>query len=236
MLYKELAKYYDLIYHWKNYKKETNQIKKLISKYKKSDGKKLLEVGCGTGKHLKYLKDSFSCTGTDISGDILNIAKKNVEGVLFKKADMKKLRLNKKFDIILCLFSSIGYVKTYTNLKHTIKNVSRHLTKGGITIIEPWFSKSKFKAGMPGMTTYDGKYLKIARLNISEVKNNLSILNMHYLIAEKNKNIKFFADRHELGLFDTSKTLKIMKDAGFKAKFLKNGLMKDRGIYVGIKV
>lgn len=48
MLYKELAKYYDLIYHWKNYKKETDKIKKLISRYKKSDGKALLDVACGT--------------------------------------------------------------------------------------------------------------------------------------------------------------------------------------------
>lgn len=236
MLYHELAKYYDLIYLWKDYKKDIIKIKKLISHHKKSDGNELLDAACGTGRHLKYLKSNFSCTGIDSNQSMLDIAKKNVKGVLFKKADMAKFNLNRKVDIILCLFSSIGYVKTCTNLRRAIKNFSRHLKKGGIAIIEPWFVKSKFKAGMPGMSTYDGKYIKIARLNNSKVKNNISVLDMHYLIGEKDKKVKYFSDRHELGLFEMNKTLEIMREAGFQAKFLKNGLMENRGIYLGVKI
>ncbi len=59
-MYKGLAKYYDLIYNWKEYKKEEKKIKKLISKYKKSEGNDLLEAGCGTGRHLSFLKINFS--------------------------------------------------------------------------------------------------------------------------------------------------------------------------------
>lgn len=235
LLYTELAKYYDSIYHWKNYKKEANKIKRLISKYKKSDGKSLLDVACGTGNHLKFLKNNFSCIGIDINIGILKVTRKNVDNVIFKQANMINFNINKKFDVILCLFSSIGYVKTYSNLRKTIKNFARHLKKGGIAIIEPWFGKNEFKAGLPWMTTYDGKYIKIARLNVSKVKDNISILDMHYLIAEKNKDVKYFVDRHELGLFDIRKTLRIMKEDGFEVKFLKNALMKDRGILIGIK-
>jgi len=60
-------------------------------------------------------------------------------------------------------------------------------------------------------------------------------MDMHYLIAEKNKEVKHFVDRHELGLFDIDKTLQFMKQAGLKSKFLKNGLMKDRGLFIGVK-
>jgi hypothetical protein len=42
-------------------------------------------------------------------------------------------------------------------------------------------------------------------------------------------------DRHELGLFEIQKTLAIMKETGLRAKFLKNELMRDRGLFVGIK-
>ncbi|MFX1344099.1 MAG: methyltransferase domain-containing protein, partial [Promethearchaeota archaeon] len=73
-MYKELAKYYDLIYSWKDYRKETNKIEKLIKKYKKSDGNKLLDVACGTGKHVEYLKENFSCTGIDLNVEMINIA------------------------------------------------------------------------------------------------------------------------------------------------------------------
>ncbi|HEC66385.1 MAG TPA: class I SAM-dependent methyltransferase, partial [bacterium] len=112
-LYKNLAHYYDLIYFDKDYKAEADQIKKLISKYKESKGKDLLELASGTGKHLEYLKKTYKCTGTDINEDMLRIARKRVKGVTFKKADMINLKLNKKFDAIIVLFSSIGYVKTY---------------------------------------------------------------------------------------------------------------------------
>ena len=59
LLFKNFGKHYDLIYSSKNYKQEANKIKKLISKYKKSSGKELLEVACGTGRYLKYFKKGF---------------------------------------------------------------------------------------------------------------------------------------------------------------------------------
>lgn len=235
IMYKELAKYYDLIYSWKDYKKEVNRIKKLIKKYKISDGNKLLDVGCGTGIHLDYLKDKFSCTGIDINEEILSVAKKNVKDVIFKQADMIEFDLNEKFDVIICLFSSIGYVKTYSNLKKTLENFANHLENGGIAIIEPWFTKSTYWVGPPGMTTYDGEEIKIARLNTTKIENDQSIMDMHYLIAERDKDVKYFVDKHKLGLFETDRFLEIMKEERFIAKFLKDGLMKERGLYIGIK-
>ncbi|MFP4402961.1 MAG: class I SAM-dependent DNA methyltransferase [Candidatus Woesearchaeota archaeon] len=235
-LYTDLAKYYDLIYSWKDYMKESEKLVKLILKYKKSNGNNLLEVGCGTGKHLSYLKNNFSCIGIDLNLGILNIAKKNVKDVSFKKADMINFNLNKKFDIITCLFSSIGYVKTYKNLEKTIKNFSLNLNKGGVLIIEPWFTMAIYKKGLPHMTVYEDDKIKIARLSVSNIKKNVSILDMHYLIAEKNKTVLHFIDRHELGLFEIDKTLKIMEKYNLKAKYLKNGFSKNRGLFICVKI
>lgn len=235
IMYNELAKYYDLIYSWKDYKKEANQINKLINKYKKSGENELLDVGCGTGKHLHYFKDKFSCTGIDLNEEIIDIAKTNVSDVIFVQGDMIDFDLKKTFDVIFCLFSSIGYVKTYDNLEKTIVNFSKHLKSGGVVIIEPWFTKSSYWVGIPGMTTYDGEDIKIARVNTTSLENNLSIMEMHYLIAEKDKEVKYFVDSHELGLFEIDKFLEIMSKSGFKAEFLKDGLMEGRGLYIGIK-
>ena len=152
-IFKELAQYYDLIYSWKNYQQEANKIKSLIKKHKKSVGHDLLEVACGTGKHLPYLKDSFSILATDLNKAMLSIARNNIPDVMFKPADMVKLDLGKKFDVILCLFSSIGYVRTYPNLTKTIKNFAQHLKVGGVVIMEPWFIEAIYKTGLPSMTT-----------------------------------------------------------------------------------
>lgn len=234
-LYGELARYYDLLYSFKNYEKEAARIKALISKYKKSEGNKLLDVACGTGHHLSYLKDEFSCTGVDISRAILEIAKRNVSDVAFKQADMITLNLQGRFDAITCLFGSIGYVKTYPNLKKTILNLAKHLKIGGLVLIEPWFTRATYVPGSPHMIVYDGKDLKIARLSVSKIRGNVSFMDMHYLVAEKDKDVRHFVDRHELGLFETDQTMKIMKAAGLRPKFLKHGLTRGRGIIVGTK-
>ena len=234
VLYKELARYYDLIYASKDYKKEASQLKKFISEYKKSPGNELLDVACGTGRHLIYLKSGFSCMGVDISEDMLKIARKNVRGVVFKKANMITLDLGKKFDIILCMFSAIAYTKTYENLRKTIQNFANHLKKGGVVLIQPFFTKAAFKQGAPHMTTYQSDNICLARANVSKAKGDLGTWDFHYIIAEKDKEVKHFVDRHEVALFDTNKTLKIMKEVGLKAKFLKKGFA-NRGLFIGIK-
>lgn len=234
-IYRDIARYYDLIYIWKDYKTEADTIKKLISTYKKSDGNNLLEVACGTGHHLEYFQKDFACMGVDINQWILNIAKKKHKNITFKKADMITLQLKKQFDIITCLFSSIGYVKTYENLEKSMNSFAKQLKVGGVVIIEPRFTAETYKAWSPHLSTYEDKDLKIARAVVSNKKGNLSIQNMHYLVAERNKEVKHYTDTHEMWLFEVEKTLAYMKKAWLTAKFLKHGLMKDRWLFIWVK-
>jgi ubiquinone/menaquinone biosynthesis C-methylase UbiE len=235
ILYTDLARYYDLIYSWKDYQKEAATIRRLIAKYKRSKGNDLLEVACGTGRHSQYLKDKFRVLGTDISAGMLGVARQNVKGARFQRADMVTLNLGEEFDVITCLFSSIGYVKTAADLKRTLQNFARHLKKGGVVIIEPWLTKKMFKKGHPHMTTYGDDHIKIARLDVSKVRGDVSILDMHYLVAERNKPVKHFVDRHELNMFERRQVLRFMRQAGLRAKFIRNGLIKGRGLYIGVK-
>ena len=69
---------------------------------------KLLDIGCGTGKRTKELKLKLSLSevyGCDISPNMINIAKRNIENVIFQ--DMSNLTYDdKEFDILTCLFNS----------------------------------------------------------------------------------------------------------------------------------
>jgi len=138
LIYADQGHYYDLIYKWKDYKKEVAIIESLIAKFKGSEGKKLLDVGCGTGEHIKYLKDYYDCVGMDINSSLLKIAAKKLKGTKFIKGSMIDFKIDEKFDVITCLFSSIGYVKTLGNLEKTLGNFFLHLKRGGVVIIEPW--------------------------------------------------------------------------------------------------
>ncbi|MFX0012328.1 MAG: class I SAM-dependent DNA methyltransferase [Candidatus Hermodarchaeota archaeon] len=234
-MYDEFAEVYDLIYTFLDYNKTDKKVKKLILKNKRTRGNKLLDVGCGTGKHLSYLKNDFDCTGVDLSQQMLDIARKNYTDIHFIQANMIELDIQDTFDAIICLFSSIGYVKTYDNLKKTMQNFANHLKSGGVLIIEPWLTKSIAIDGLASMDTYSSENIKIARQSVSKIEGDISRFDMHYLVAKKGEDVTYFKDRHELGLFDTDQMLKIIQDAGLDVKFLKKGLEVKRGLFIGIK-
>lgn len=81
IMYKGLAKYYDFIYSWKDYKKDAIKLNSLISKYKKSSGSDMLDVACGTGKHLGFF---------DINKTVKIIEKENISAKFLKKGLMKE--------------------------------------------------------------------------------------------------------------------------------------------------
>jgi ubiquinone/menaquinone biosynthesis C-methylase UbiE len=235
-LYKSLAKYYDLIYTWKDYQKEAEVLTKLINENKLSTGNQLLDIACGTGSHIQYFVNDFDCVGVDLNQEMLEIAKEKAPNAKFYPADMTDFDLGQKFDVVVCLFSSIGYVKTEENLRKTIACFVRHLKNGGLVIIEPWLTKEIYRTGSAHMNTYDGKDIKIARLNVSELKDELiSYFEMHYLVAETNKPVTHFVDKHELAMFPIELMLEIMKENGLKVQYLKKGLFDDRGLLLGVK-
>ncbi len=235
-LYSGLAKYYDLIYHYKDYGKEARIIKGMIARYKLSGGKDLLDAACGTGKHLKHLNKWFSCSGLDISGEMLRIAKKRNKGIRFHRGSMIDFSLGRKFDVITCFFSAIGSVRTYENLERTITAFYDHLKPGGVILIEPWLDREMIDPKKQTMLqTYDSDETKVARMSSTEMKGSLSFLEMNYLIWEKGGPVIHVKDSMTLGLFDRNKTVGIMNKTGFRSKYLKRGLETGRGMLVGVR-
>jgi len=238
LIYAKNGQYYDLVYGSKDYKKEIEIIERLIAKYKTNSGNKLLDVGCGTGEHLKFMVSDYDCTGLDINQNLLKIAATKNTKVNFMQGDMIDFELGEKFDVITCLFSSIGYVKTLDNLEKTLRNMFNHLNVGGLVIIEPWFTKGSksFKVNTPYLTTFENEVIKIARLSMAKIMDNLSTMDTHYLVAENDGVVQHFSEEHVLGLFEKDDFIKIMANVGFSPIFLSEGLNgEDRGLYIGTK-
>lgn len=234
--YRELANYYDKIYSFKEYKKEAENIKELIRKYKKSSGNKLLDLACGTGNHLQYFTEDYDCFGLDLHEGMLKIAQEKIPSARFIQANMKDFRIDQQFDVIISLFSSIGYILTKKELLETFKTISNHLVKGGLVIIEPWLEPSEYGIGGAHMTTFeDGNDLKIARLNISERKGDIAHLEMHWLIAERDVGVKHFTDVHQLALFSRDILIDYMKNSGLEVHLIKEDIYTNRDILIGIK-
>ena len=232
-MYRQLADYYDEIYHFKDYQKEAQKIETLIQQHKKSPGNHLLDVACGTGNHIAYLKQHYNVEGLDSSPEMLRIARKKHLDVVFHRGDMTSFKLENRFDIITCLFSAIGHVKTKARMGGAVRNMAQHLQPGGLMILEPWITPANFRKGIVGYNSVEKPNLKIARINISKVRGPVSAFEYHYLIGTPSK-VQHVIDRGSLGLWTHEEHLEAFRDAGLEVSFDSEGLM-GRGLYLGLK-
>jgi ubiquinone/menaquinone biosynthesis C-methylase UbiE len=164
-MFSKSAQYYDEIYASidKDYAAEANKVHKVVQASKKSKGKSLLDVACGTGFHASLLRKYYQVEGIDLDPEMLSVAKKKHPKIRFHQGDMTDFDLGRQFDVIVCLFSSIGYVKTISRLQKAIKNMRRHLLPGGVLLIEPWFTPKQWHPGRSFMTQVNKPDLKIVR-------------------------------------------------------------------------
>jgi len=234
-MYSKSAKYYDAIYAsiGKDYPAEVGDVRKFIQKYKQSNGNHLLDVGCGTGVHANLLGKYFQVEGLDIEQKMLSVARKNYPKIRFQQGDMVTFKLKKKFDIIVCLFSAVGHVKTKSRLQKTIKNMSQHLRPGGVLLVEPWFTPSQWHPGHVHTTEVNKPDSKIVRMSLSSQKGNISYIEFQYLIGTS-KGIVHDVEILELGLFTRKEYFDAFRSPGLKVIHDPIGL-DGRGLYIGIK-
>jgi len=229
------AHLYDTIYlnRGKNYSGEAESVHQLIQYNLRSGGNILLDVACGTGLHTNYLHEHYQVEGLDLDARMLEAAKQRCPELTFHLGDMRNFDLGRQFDVITCLFSSIGYVGTIAGLNQAIANFERHLKPGGLMFVEPWFTPEDWHTGNIHATFVDQPGLKISRMNLSEREGNLSRFVFHYLVGTP-EGIEHFTERHELGLFTVDEYLSAFRICGLEV--IRDPLwLNGRGLYMASK-
>jgi ubiquinone/menaquinone biosynthesis C-methylase UbiE len=231
-MYKKSAKYYDALYQALDYKRASQRINSLIQQIN-PNSKTLLDVGCGTGKHLEYLRETMEVEGLDLSTEMLEIARVRCPGVPFHQGNMVKFEVGHSFDVITCLFSSIAAVRTVENMNTAVARMAHHLNRKGILFVEPWFSPKDYWVDRLTANFVDQPDLKIAWMYISEIEGSVSILDTNYLIGTP-EGITYFTERHELGLFTHEEYQDAFRRVDLEVEYDPVGLFK-RGLYIGKK-
>ncbi|HTD40654.1 MAG TPA: class I SAM-dependent methyltransferase [Mucilaginibacter sp.] len=155
------AQYYDLLYKDKDYVSEAGYVHELIRGYHPS-ADKLLNLGCGTGKHDYALaRLGYTITGVDLSEEMANQAINNIPADIssrlnFLTGDIRTLKLNTSFDAVISLFHVISYQVTNKDLHETIVTAHNYLEPGGLFIFDCWYG--------PGVMT-DPPVVRIKRMS-----------------------------------------------------------------------
>lgn len=134
---------------WENIYKEQGEVQvKILAKvkdsvdlFKRRGFKKILDLGCGTGRHAIFLaQNGFEVYATDISNTGLAIAKKKAQdlklnNIYFARHDMKDIPFEDNFfDAVLCVL--VIDHGTKQDLQKTVNEIYRVLKKDSIVITD----------------------------------------------------------------------------------------------------
>ena len=230
-----LAGSYDAMNARKDYRSEVGQLEAIARQFGRSGGRAWLDVACGTGRHLEFLRRNHTVRGVDLSPEMLRVARGRLPGVPLTIADMRSFRLEQQFDVVTCLFSAIGHLHTERDLERTFANFARHLKPGGVAIVEPWIDPTDFHREMIHLVTHQDPAGTFVRLAYSRRRGDHSVIRYHYLIGEPGRGIRHFEETDIGLLVSRQRLVQIMARTGLRARFLRRGLPSGRGLLVGIK-
>ena len=226
------AELYDLIYStFKDYPAEARQLAGLIRRAHPR-ARTVLDVACGTAEHARLLTEEhgFQVDGLDLDPGFVRIAERKLPSGRVHAGDMTAFDLPGRYDVVLCLFSSIGYVRTPENLRRALACFRAHLAEGGIVLVEPWFSPEVMQPGRVDVLTAEAEGLAVCRMSQIDVEGRLSRLHFHYLLGRAT-GIEHLTEVHDLGLFTVAETLEAFAAAGMRAEHDPQG-PSGRGLYV----
>ena len=143
---------------------------------------------------------------------------------------MTEFQLGMKFDVILCVFSSIGYLLDDESIKSALFCFKSHLEPSGAMFIEPWIEPDAWRRRAADMVAAEHGERKVCRVIRSKRDGDRSFLDAHYLFVNGTE-VEYATERHELRLVSQQQWFDFFRNAGRQVEYLPEGLM-SRGLYV----
>jgi SAM-dependent methyltransferase len=224
--------YYDALYSFKDYAEASGYVHRLIS-HRCPDARSLLDVACGTGAHLDQFRAWYQCRGIDLSPAMVALARERCPGVVITQGNMVAFDLDDRYDVVTCLFSSVGYVVTVENMHRAVATMARHARPGGLVIIEPWLEPERYITNRLTTNIVDYENTKIVWMYTSERVGDTSVFDIHYLVGDDTR-VEHFTERHVMGLFTAEQYEQAFRQVDLHVDYDPVGPF-GRGLYIGRK-
>jgi len=240
--YQKFAKYYDLFYSDKDYKRECDFIVEVVKKYGRNLGNFILDSGCGTGNHaLLLVERGFKVIGVDISNEMILRARNKVKikdtanVPEFMQGDMKRCQLNQKFDVCISMFNTLSYQIKNQDVLDYLTNIKRHLLPGGLLIADFWY-------GPTVLRSKDDNLIRIKRLEFGKDKliriaettldtfHHIGILKYQFIAIKDSKIVEEFSEIHPHRFFFPQEIILFAEMVGFDVIGLFPGYGLERKI------
>ena len=139
-MYSRFAAVYDLLMRDVDYAGWADFYAERLLERGVTAGAQVAECACGTGNLTIPLSRRFAMTGIDLSEDMLNIAIRKARemgrSICFVKQDMRRLKLHRAVDAVLCTCDGANYLMTEKQLKDFFRSAHTVLRAGGVIALD----------------------------------------------------------------------------------------------------
>jgi SAM-dependent methyltransferase len=196
----------------------------------------LLELGSGGGNNASHLKRRFTCTLTDLSGEMLDLSRSLNPDCEHVQGDMRTLRLERTFDAVLA-HDAVVYMLTEDDLGAAIATASAHLRPGGVAIFLPDATRESFSAGTDhgGHDGDDGRGLRYLEWTYDPDPDDTTYeVDYVVVLREPGQPLRFVHDHHTDGVFPESTWQRLLEGAGLEVADpgVEDPHAGERGVFV----
>jgi SAM-dependent methyltransferase len=218
------ARYYDLLYHDKDYESEVEYIDGLIKLFSDASLSSILDIGCGTGKHAHLLsKLGYKVDGVDMAPNMIKLAKSNYNSnvsLQFFDGNATSFRNGKTYGVVTSLFHVISYQNSNENLIDSFTTAHTHLEKNGLFIFDFWYG--------PGVLTdrpqkrtklLENDAIRVERKAIPVLHVNENIVDVNYEIEifdKSNSAIQNIHEKHSMRYLFYPELINLLQSTGFE--------------------
>jgi len=229
------AEEYDLFYRDKDYEAECDMIENIFHRHVDGQVSTILDLGCGTGNHaIPLARRGYQVTGVDRSSEMVKHAKIKLQSQIsppqqqtqFLEGDVRSLKLNQQFDIVLMMFAVLGYQITNEDVLAALRTVRRHLRPGGLFLCDVWYGPAVLSI-RPGdrikiIPSSDGKVIRVASGSLDAYHHTADVCYQTWLIkeqqvvseTEETHRMRYFFPQ-EMDLFFTQSGINLLEISNF---------------------
>lgn len=223
-VFQDYAHYYNAFYKDKDYAAEAKQVDTLLKKYGENI-KKIINYGCGTGKHdIELSIMGYHCTGIDMSQMMIDTAIENVkqEGlqINFSVADVRSHEPAEKYDAVISMFHVMSYQNSNDDILSAFRTVRKALDKGGLFLFDVWYGAGVLsdKPQIRVKEVEDDKYklIRIARPVMHNKENIVDVCYEVFVIDKKTGDTKIINEVHNMRYFFRPELEFFLNEVGFE--------------------
>jgi SAM-dependent methyltransferase len=194
-------------------------------------GASVLDLCCGQGRHAVQLaKRGMRVTGLDLNAEYLELAKKSAESSKVEietvAGDMRKIPYANKFDAIVNMYSSFGYLESEAEDLKVLESAAKALKAGGRLLLDmlnrEWaidnYIQNDWHTGADGTLYVERRDLDLAA----------SRMHVHFIVVDAPpKGGRRESIGHNIRLYTLTEMMRLLERVGMRVTAVFGGFERE---------